>query len=56
MNSKYVTSKEKLLAYIGKKYTMSESMPIDNGKASLIGIVKPAEHTEVEYKALQFQE
>ena len=54
MNSKYVISKEKLLAFIGKKFTMSESTSIDKETPSLIGFATPAKHTEVAYKALPF--
>ena len=57
MNSRYVTSKEKLLSLIGKKYTsMSESASIDKGIPILIGIPKPAKHEETAYKALKFYE
>ena len=54
MNLKYVISKEKLLAFIGKKFTMSESTSIDKETPSLIGFATPAKHTEVDYKALPF--
>ena len=54
MNSKYVTSKEKLLSFIGKKYTMSESTSIDKETPSLIGIPLPAKHDKTAYDALPF--
>ena len=51
MNSKYVISKEKLLAFIGKKYTMSESTSIDKETPSLIGVPVP-----IAYDTLKFWE
>ena len=56
MNSKYVTSKEKLLSFVGKKYTMSESSSIDLGTPTLIGYPKPAKHDKTAYDALVFYE
>ena len=56
MNSKYVTSKEKLLSFIGKKYTMSESTSIDKGTPILIGIAEPAKHEKKAFEALPFNE
>ena len=56
MNSKYVTSKEKLLSYIGKKYTMSESTSIDKETPSLIGFILPKKHDKTAYDALKFWE
>eukprot|EP00536_Pseudo-nitzschia_multiseries_P002498 jgi/Psemu1/5686/gm1.5686_g len=42
MNTKWLSSKEKLLNYIGKKkYTMSEATSIENGTKKLIGIAEP---------------
>ena len=56
MNSKYVTSKEKLLSFIGKKYIMSESTSIDREIPSLIGIRVPALLKKTDYDALEFFE
>ena len=56
MNSKYVTSKEKLLSFIGKKYTMSESTSIDKETPSLIGVPAPAQPEKKAYEALPFWE
>ena len=56
MNSKYVTSKEKLLSFIGKKYTMSESTSIDKETPSLIGFVLPKKHVKKVYDGLPFWE
>ena len=56
MNSKYVTSKEKLLSYIGKKYTMSDSTSIDNETPSLIGFILPKKHDKTAYELLKFWE
>eukprot|EP00536_Pseudo-nitzschia_multiseries_P008208 jgi/Psemu1/19891/gm1.19891_g len=44
MNAKWLSSKEKLLNYIGKKYTMSEAMSIKNGTKKLIGVAEPTKH------------
>ena len=56
MNSKYVTSKEKLLSFIGKKYTMSETTSIDNETPSLIGIILPKQLKKADFDALEFFE
>ena len=56
MNSKYVTSKEKLLSFIGKKYTMSESTSIDKETPSLIGIILPKQLKKADFDALEFFE
>ena len=56
MNSKYVTSKEKLLSFIGKKYTMSESTSIDNETPSLIGFILPEKHDKTAFELLKFWE
>eukprot|EP00536_Pseudo-nitzschia_multiseries_P010272 jgi/Psemu1/25476/gm1.25476_g len=43
MNTKWLNSKEKLLNYIGKRYSMSEASSIEKGRLILIGITKPDE-------------
>eukprot|EP00536_Pseudo-nitzschia_multiseries_P015470 jgi/Psemu1/42725/gm1.42725_g len=55
MNTKWLTSREKLLNNIGKKYSMSEATSIKTGKLTLIGITKPdAIEDKKVFKALHF--
>ena len=57
MDAKWPTSKEKLLPYIGKKYTMSEATSIKNGSVTLLGITHPVKHaTKTQFEALPFWE
>lgn len=49
-------STEALLNYIGKKYSMSESKSLEQGRAHLIGIVHPPKYNQAEYDALEFWE
>eukprot|EP00536_Pseudo-nitzschia_multiseries_P019492 jgi/Psemu1/61006/gm1.61006_g len=52
MQSKSITSKEALLNYIGKKYTMSEVTSLENAKMTIVGMTHPAKHTKDEFKNL----
>eukprot|EP00536_Pseudo-nitzschia_multiseries_P010625 jgi/Psemu1/203784/e_gw1.332.17.1 len=55
MNTKWLTSREKLLNYIGKKYSMSKATSIKTGTLTLIGITKPdAIEDKKVFKALHF--
>eukprot|EP00536_Pseudo-nitzschia_multiseries_P000703 jgi/Psemu1/1596/gm1.1596_g len=56
MRSKLITSKEALLNYIGKKYTMSEVASLKNAKLIVDGMTHPEMHTEDEFKKLLFWE
>ena len=56
MNVKLVTTKEKILIYIGKKYTMSESASLQAGKPKLIGMKHPDKLTKTQHEALEFWE
>eukprot|EP00536_Pseudo-nitzschia_multiseries_P003412 jgi/Psemu1/7719/gm1.7719_g len=52
----WITSKEALLNYIGKKYTMSEVASLKNTKMTVVGMTHPAKHTEDKFKKLLFWE
>eukprot|EP00536_Pseudo-nitzschia_multiseries_P005181 jgi/Psemu1/11898/gm1.11898_g len=43
MNIKWMTSKEKLLSYVGRKYRMSKAASLDTGIKTLIEYKKPKE-------------
>lgn len=56
MNVKLVTTKEKILIYIGKKYTMSESASLQAGKPKLIAMKHPDKLKKAQHDALEFWE
>ena len=56
MTNKCVTSKEKLLQYIGTKYTASEKSSLKRGKFIINTAEKPEELTKQDYDALSFNE
>jgi len=44
MDNKFLHSREKVINYIGKKFTASEKISIELNAFTLVGIIKPAEH------------
>ena len=56
MDSKYITTKEHVLNYIGKKYTASEEVSIEKNSVQLLGRKPPTKHTQTEYDALDLWE
>ena len=41
MDAKYLLSKDKLMMYIGKKYTASERISVEKNAITLVGMVRP---------------
>lgn len=57
MTVKWLKSKEKLLAYIGNRFTMNEAKSLENGSISIVGFNKRDDiKDENDYKALSFTE
>ena len=55
MDAKYLSPKNKLLTYIGKKYTASEGISIKKNIVSLVGLVKPQEFpTKVVFELMSY--
>ena len=55
MGQKYITSREKILIYIGRKYTASEVISLDTGTLTLANIQKPHEYkTKTSFKQEPF--
>lgn len=57
MTAKWLKSKEKLLAYIGNRFTMNEAKSLENGSISIVGFNKRDDiKDENDFKALSFTE
>jgi uncharacterized LabA/DUF88 family protein len=55
MDVKFMTSKEHLLNYIGKKYSSSEEVSIKNNQVTLLGHVQPEKHKiKSKFEKLEF--
>ena len=46
MDTKFVTSKEHILNYIGKKYSSSEEVSLEKGKVVLLGHTQPTKYND----------
>ena len=49
MDKKCMTSKEKLLEYVGIKLTASEKLSLEKGKRCLVGVKTPADISKEDY-------
>ena len=54
MDIKCMLTKEKILVYIGTKYTASEKQSLALGEKKLIGTAKPKRYTKDAYEKLDF--
>ena len=56
MNTKCMTSKEKLLEYVGTKYSASEKLSLTIGKLTIVGIREPADISKSDYEGMKFKD
>ena len=57
MDTKFVTSKEHILNYIGKKFISSEEVSLEKGTVTILGHTEPTKHIDKAiFKTLPFWE
>ena len=56
MNTKCMTSKEKLLEYVGTKYSASEKLSLTVGKVTIVGVREPKDISKDDYEKMKFKD